>query len=40
MEAKGKKKIGADPKGQPVKVDVEIKSTKVPTVEEQQKGKK
>lgn len=41
MEAKGNKKIGSNPKGEPVKVNVEVKSEKVPTVEKQQEaGKK
>ena len=33
------KKIGANPKGEKVPTKVEVKSTKVPTVSEQQKGK-
>ena len=40
MEAKGNKKIGADWKGEPVKVDVEVKNENVPTVEKQQEGGK
>lgn len=39
MEKK-QKKIGAHWKGEPVKVDVEVKNEKVPTVEKQQEGGK
>ena len=40
MEAKGNKKIGAPVQGAKVPVKAEVKNTKVPSVNEQQNGKK